>query len=77
MTPEDHIISDALNHASIIDGARLSKAKIHVYPHKDHSAAAEKLAAIEGMPGRKLLITDGVFLYGWRHQSAPRTLRRR
>src|SRR3977135_832956 len=42
--PDDHIISDALNHASIIDGARLSKAKIHVFPHKD-VAAAEKILA--------------------------------
>src|SRR6516225_1427342 len=40
--PEDHIISDALNHASIIDGCRLSKAKIHVFPHKD-TATAEKI----------------------------------
>src|ERR1043166_6468108 len=40
--PEDHIISDELNHASIIDGCRLSRAKIHVFPHKD-TAAAEKI----------------------------------
>jgi glycine C-acetyltransferase len=61
LTPEDHIISDQLNHASIIDGARLSRAKIHVFPHKDHEAASRKLAELDGVPGRKLLITDGVF----------------
>jgi glycine C-acetyltransferase len=61
LTPEDHIISDALNHASIIDGCRLSKAKIHVFPHRDTETAEEKLAALEGAPGHKLLITDGVF----------------
>jgi glycine C-acetyltransferase len=59
--PEDHIISDALNHASIIDGCRLSKAKIHVFPHKDARAAGEILAKLSGVPGHKLLITDGVF----------------
>ncbi|MDP9171572.1 MAG: glycine C-acetyltransferase [Acidobacteriota bacterium] len=59
--PEDHIISDQLNHASIIDGARLSKAKIHVFPHKDHQGAGAKLADLKDNPGRKLLITDGVF----------------
>jgi glycine C-acetyltransferase len=61
LTPEDHIISDELNHASIIDGCRLSKAKIHVFPHKDAAAADKILAELESVPGRKLLITDGVF----------------
>jgi glycine C-acetyltransferase len=61
LTPDDHVISDALNHASIIDGCRLSRAKIHVFPHKDMAIAERKLAAIAEAPGRKLLITDGVF----------------
>ncbi len=61
LTPDDHIISDALNHASIIDGARLSRAKIHVYPHRDHVAAGNILSELAGEPGRKLVITDGVF----------------
>jgi len=61
LTPEDHIISDELNHSSIIDGCRLSKAKIHVFPHKDAAAADKILAELESVPGRKLLITDGVF----------------
>ncbi len=59
--PEDHIISDELNHASIIDGCRLSKAKIHVFPHKDVAAADRILGELREQPGRKLLITDGVF----------------
>ncbi|HYP06363.1 MAG TPA: aminotransferase class I/II-fold pyridoxal phosphate-dependent enzyme, partial [Bryobacteraceae bacterium] len=59
--PDDHVVSDELNHASIIDGCRLSKAKIHVFPHKDASVADAKLAAIATLPGRKLLISDGVF----------------
>ena len=61
LTPEDHIISDELNHASIIDGCRLSKAKIHVFRHRDAAHAEEKLAALKDVPGHKLLITDGVF----------------
>jgi glycine C-acetyltransferase len=59
--PEDHIISDELNHASIIDGCRLSRAKIHVFPHKDVAAAEKILGELDGAPGRKLLISDGVF----------------
>src|SRR3954452_15941010 len=61
LTPEGHIISDELNHASIIDGCRLSKAKIHVFAHKDVAAAEKILAELEAVPGRKLLISDGVF----------------
>ncbi|HLN01837.1 MAG TPA: glycine C-acetyltransferase [Bryobacteraceae bacterium] len=61
LTPEDHIISDELNHASIIDGCRLSKAKIHVFPHKDAAAAGRILQELASASGRKLLITDGVF----------------
>jgi len=58
---EDFILSDELNHASIIDGARLSKAKIKVFRHKDVAHAEELLKEIQHEPGRKLLITDGVF----------------
>jgi len=61
LTPEDHIVSDELNHASIIDGCRLSRAKIHVFPHKDVAAAEKILADLAAVPGRKLLISDGVF----------------
>ncbi len=58
---EDFIISDELNHASIIDGARLSRAKIKVFRHKDAAHAEEILKEIESEPGHKLIITDGVF----------------
>ena len=58
---DDFIISDELNHASIIDGARLSRAKILVFRHKDAAHAEEHLASVKHLPGRKLLITDGVF----------------
>lgn len=58
---EDFIISDELNHASIIDGARLSRAKILVFRHKDLAHAEEQLASVKDQPGHKLVITDGVF----------------
>ena len=58
---EDFILSDELNHASIIDGARLSRARIKVFRHKDVAHAEELLREIQNEPGRKLVITDGVF----------------
>jgi glycine C-acetyltransferase len=60
LTKDDVVISDQLNHASIIDGARLSRATIKVYPHKDIDAARKILAELPAGQ-RKLLITDGVF----------------
>jgi glycine C-acetyltransferase len=58
---EDIIISDELNHASIIDGCRLSRAEIKVFPHKDVEACEKVLKGIADHKGHKLLITDGVF----------------
>jgi glycine C-acetyltransferase len=58
---DDFILSDELNHASIIDGARLSKAKIKVFRHKDVGHCEEILKELENEPGKKLVITDGVF----------------
>ncbi|MGC9199578.1 MAG: glycine C-acetyltransferase [Acidobacteriaceae bacterium] len=58
---EDFILSDELNHASIIDGARLSRARIKVFRHKDAGHCEELLKEIGDQPGHKLIITDGVF----------------
>jgi len=58
---EDFILSDELNHASIIDGARLSRAKIKVFRHKDAAHCEELLKEVQNEPGHKLVITDGVF----------------
>jgi glycine C-acetyltransferase len=60
LTRNDAVVSDELNHASIIDGCRLSRATIRVFPHKDVDQAR---AILHELPAsqRKLLITDGVF----------------
>src|SRR6202795_4666262 len=58
---DDLIVSDELNHASIIDGCRLSKATIKVFKHKDVADCERLCKETENWPGHKLLITDGVF----------------
>ena len=60
LTRDDVVVSDELNHASIIDGSRLSRATIKVFPHKDVDAARRVLQDLPSTQ-RKLLITDGVF----------------
>jgi glycine C-acetyltransferase len=60
LTKDDVIISDELNHASIIDGCRLSKAPIKVFPHKDVDAARKIMLELPKAQ-KKILITDGVF----------------
>jgi glycine C-acetyltransferase len=60
LTKDDVVVSDELNHASIIDGSRLSRATIKVFPHKDVDAARRLLQSLPASQ-RKLLITDGVF----------------
>ncbi|HVZ88019.1 MAG TPA: aminotransferase class I/II-fold pyridoxal phosphate-dependent enzyme [Polyangia bacterium] len=57
---EDAIISDALNHASIIDGCRLSRARVAIYPHGDAPAAARLLADAAGAR-RRILVTESLF----------------
>ncbi|MDT6983640.1 glycine C-acetyltransferase [Streptomyces lusitanus] len=60
--PEDAVISDALNHASIIDGIRLSKARRFRYANRDMADLERQLKeAAEGGARRKLIVTDGVF----------------
>ncbi len=66
LSKDDFVVSDELNHASIIDGSRLSRATIKVFPHKDAEAARKVLRDLPTRPSggtgpRALLITDGVF----------------
>ena len=56
----DAVFSDALNHASIVDGCRLSRARVHVYPHGNLNRLEDALKK-ESQARRKLIVTDGVF----------------
>lgn len=58
--PGDLVVSDAANHASLIDGIRLSRATIAVYPHRDAAAAAAALATSGGFR-RRFLVTESLF----------------
>src|SRR2546426_3047512 len=60
LTKDDVVVSDELNHASIIDGARLSRATVKVFPHKDVDGARQILRELPPSQ-RALLLTDGVF----------------
>jgi len=57
---EDFIASDARNHASIIDGCRLSRGRVGIYPHRD-MVALDSLLAEAGSARRRLIVTDTVF----------------
>ena len=60
LSSDDVVVSDELNHASIIDGCRLSQATVKVFPHRDVDAARAVLRSLPASQ-RKLLVTDGVF----------------
>jgi 8-amino-7-oxononanoate synthase len=57
---DDLIVSDALNHASLVDGCRLSRARVEIYPHGD-AAAARRLLETAGPARRRLLVTESLF----------------
>jgi 8-amino-7-oxononanoate synthase len=57
---DDHVFLDRLDHASIVDGAKLSYGHVHRYPHSDAQCLSRQLSAIPNAAG-KLVVTDGVF----------------
>lgn len=58
---EDVLYSDELNHASVVDGCRLSRARVRVFPHRDLEALARMLEEDAAGPGEQWIVVDGVF----------------
>ena len=61
LRPDDIVFSDALNHASLIDGIRLSRARKVIYPHCDLAFLERALQENANTPGARLIVTEGVF----------------
>ncbi len=61
LKPSDVVFSDALNHASLIDGIRLSGAQKIIYPHRDLQFLENALRGHANAPGSKLIVTESVF----------------
>lgn len=59
--PEDRVFSDALNHASLIDGIQLSRAKKNIFPHRDYVYLEQQLAASRAEQGLRIIVTESVF----------------
>ena len=59
--PDDVVYSDLLNHASLIDGMRLSGARKVIYPHLDLNALEERLRKDAGAPWRRIIVTESIF----------------
>jgi 8-amino-7-oxononanoate synthase len=70
---DDHVFLDRLDHASIVDGARLSHGQVHRYPHGDSDSLNRQLAGVPSDAG-KLVVTDGVFSMEGTVANLPRLL---
>lgn len=70
----DHVFSDALNHASIIDGITLSKANKTIFPHRDYERLASALAAAKNENNLKVIVTESVFSMDGTHANLTKLI---
>ncbi len=61
LRPDDHVFSDEKNHASIIDGIRLSRSNAHIFAHRDVASLQAKLESIPIQKGLKVIVTESLF----------------